>query len=48
MSENHMKYGLLRFVDPSHRALIWRSDILQGTSVVMHVLNNIYLEATLY
>lgn len=46
MSENHIKYGLLHFVDPSHRAFIQRSSILQSTSLVMHIFNNIYSEAT--
>lgn len=35
------------FVDLSHRALIWQSDVLQSTSAVTHVFNNIYLETTM-
>lgn len=46
MSEKYMKYGLISFIELNHRAFNWQADILQKHSVVIHIFNNIYLEAT--
>lgn len=53
MSESHMKYGLVSFIDLSHRGFIWQPDIPQkhlcNYADIQQCIyfNNIYLEDTM-
>lgn len=47
MPENHMKYGLISFIDLSHRVFFWQPDFLQKHLCNYAYIQQFYLEATM-